>query len=516
MVKLTSLLLLPAAIWALPTELSSRALIGDALGDLLGSGNTQDAAPSTSSASSVCAGNTATTRSAWCNYNIETDYYNTYPDTGVVRSYTFNIQNMTLSPDGVPRMVQAINGQIPGPLIEANWGDTIQVTVNNQVQHNGTSLHFHGVRQLNTNSQDGVSSITQCPVAPGNSITYTWKATQYGTSWYHSHFSLQAWDGVFGPIAIHGPASANYDEDLAPVIVQDWSHQTADTLYLSAQHEGDPPQMDNGLINGMNVFGSGGKRWETVFEAGKTYRLRFVNGAIDSFFSVSLDNHEMTVIATDFVPIEPYTTQAIHIGIGQRYDVLVTANQNATADAFWLRAVPDSFCSNNANPDNIMGIVRYTSSTMSTSISSSNTAEPTTSAFASSLLSNNCFGEEDSNIVPALRKTVSPSLSIITEDMEFKPNADGLQRWYLDGTTFYQPWETPTAMQILDGQTTFNQSQNVVMASGKDNWHYIVIETVETFAHPIHLHGHDFFVLAKGSGTYLTAAPISLLSNPPR
>jgi FtsP/CotA-like multicopper oxidase with cupredoxin domain len=100
--------------------------------------------------------------------------------------------------------------------------------------------------------------------------------------------------------------------------------------------------------------------------------------------------------------------------------------------------------------------------------------------------------------------------------MEFKPNADGLQRWYLDGTTFYQPWETPTAMQILDGQTTFNQSQNVVMASGKDNWHYIVIETVETFAHPIHLHGHDFFVLAKGSGTYLTAAPISLLSNPPR
>jgi len=60
---------------------------------------------------------------------------------------------------------------------------------------------------------DGVASITQCPTAPGSSTTYTWKATQYGSSWYHSHFAFQAWDGVFGPIVIQGPASANYDVD---------------------------------------------------------------------------------------------------------------------------------------------------------------------------------------------------------------------------------------------------------------------------------------------------------------
>ena len=243
--------------------------------------------------------------------------------------------------------------------------------------------------------------------------------------------------------------------------------------------------MDNGLINGLNTYGSSGSRWTTSFEAGKTYRLRFVNAAVDSFFAISIDNHVMQVISTDFVPIKPYNTTTLHMGIGQRYDVLVTADQESTAEAFWLRAVPDSYCSNNANPDNIMGIIRYANANSS----STSTADPTTSAQAGGLESNNCFGESNANIVPAVSKTVAPSLSILTEDMEFRPNSEGLQRWYLDGSTFFQPWETPTALQLVNGQQTFNSSQNVVVASTSEAWHYLVIETVETFAHPIHLHG---------------------------
>jgi len=117
--SILSLLLVPAVVKALPATSSYDAALLEKR--------------------AVCAGNTATTRSQWCNYNLQTNYYNTYPDTGVVRSYTFNIQNITLAPDGVPRMVQAVNGQIPGPTISANWGDTISVTVNNQVQNNGKS-----------------------------------------------------------------------------------------------------------------------------------------------------------------------------------------------------------------------------------------------------------------------------------------------------------------------------------------------------------------------------------------
>lgn len=72
-------------------------------------------------------------------------------------------------------------------------------------------------------------------------------------SWYHSHFALQAWEGAFGPILIHGPATAEYENDLGHIMLSDWSHQTADELYTSAETSG-PPTLDTGLINGVNVL----------------------------------------------------------------------------------------------------------------------------------------------------------------------------------------------------------------------------------------------------------------------
>lgn len=100
----------------------------------------------------------------------------------------------------------------------------IVVHVSNSLQNNGTGIHFHGIRQNGTNQMDGTSGITQCPIAPGDSLTYTWRAVQYGTSWYHSHFYVQTWDGLFGGILINGPASANYDVDLGHIFVNDWYH----------------------------------------------------------------------------------------------------------------------------------------------------------------------------------------------------------------------------------------------------------------------------------------------------
>jgi FtsP/CotA-like multicopper oxidase with cupredoxin domain len=119
-----------------------------------------------------------------------------------------------LAPDGIERVVLTVNGTVPGPTIEANWGDDIVVHVTNNLANNGSGIHWHGIRQNWTNPADGPVSITQCPVAvsltpeifmygtdemkPGDNMTYSFKATQYGTSWYHSHFELQAWDGIFG------------------------------------------------------------------------------------------------------------------------------------------------------------------------------------------------------------------------------------------------------------------------------------------------------------------------------
>jgi laccase len=168
--------------------------------------------------------NGPTSRSCWGAYNINTDYGTTWPNTGVTKSFTFHVTNTTLSPDGTPKQVLAVNGQIPGPTIEANWGDIISVQVFNDMQSNGTSLHWHGLRQLHSNDQDGTNGVTECALAPGDSKTYTFQATEYGTSWYHSHFSAQYGDGVQGPIIIQGPASANYDVDLGTVMVRYIEH----------------------------------------------------------------------------------------------------------------------------------------------------------------------------------------------------------------------------------------------------------------------------------------------------
>lgn len=196
-----------------------------------------------------CDGNTATTRSEWCDYSIDTDYSSEAPDTGVTREYWFELQDVIVAPDGVSRSAMAVNGTIPGPTIYADWGDTVTVHVTNSLttSQNGTSIHWHGIRQNYTNGNDGVVSVTQCPTAPGESIDYTWKAVQYGSSWYHSHFGLQAWEGVFGGIIINGPATADYDEDLGVMFLNDWDHSTVDELYTEAETSG-PPTLDTGLI----------------------------------------------------------------------------------------------------------------------------------------------------------------------------------------------------------------------------------------------------------------------------
>ena len=140
-----------------------------------------------------------------------------------------------------------VNGQFPGPMIEANWGDTINVTVNNAIESatedgisydtEGTALHWHGLLQKETYVSrakslycsnfwvcspyyDGVPSVQQCPIAPQKSFSYSFQADLYGTSWYHSHYSAQYGGGAFGPMIVYGPSSASYDIDLGPVMLR--------------------------------------------------------------------------------------------------------------------------------------------------------------------------------------------------------------------------------------------------------------------------------------------------------
>lgn len=156
---------------------------------------------------------------------------------------------------------------------------------------------------------------------------------------YHSHFSSQYGDGVLGPIVIHGPATANYDIDLGPLPITDWYYTSVMTTASRAMHSNSlAPTADTGLLNGSMVSnsGDGGHYSQTILTAGKKHRLRLINTGVDNHFMFSLDSHTLTVISADFVPIVPYNTTWIFIGIGERYDVIINANQEP--GSYWFRA----------------------------------------------------------------------------------------------------------------------------------------------------------------------------------
>lgn len=400
--------------------------------------------------------NTPTSRECWGEYSIDTDWYEVLPDTGVFREYWLSVENTTCAPDGYERYCQTFNGTVPGPTLFADWGDTLIIHVTNNLEHNGTAIHWHGLRQLDSVEQDGVPGITQCPSAPGESQTYQFRVTQYGSTWYHSHWSLQYAEGLFGGMILNGPATANYDEDLGVLFLQDWDHETAFHNWEEAK-QGAAPVLDTGLINGTNTWdcsGStspacvgGGRKFEMVFEAGRRYLLRLVNVATDGHFQFSIDGHNLTIIANDLVPIVPYEADSVQISIGQRYDVIVEAN--AASGDYWLRAGWNDACATNANPNEMTGIVRYDSSS---SADPTSTSEVTTPA--------SCDDEPLASLVPHVQLNVGDDAITIDQELDFI--FDDYFKWTINSSSLYIDWAEPTLVQVLEGNTTYETEYNVI------------------------------------------------------
>ncbi|KAK3333014.1 multicopper oxidase [Cercophora scortea] len=464
-------------------------------------------------------------------YNLNTNYYTDTPPSGGISEHWFNLSSLNMAPDGVSRPVLAINGSIPGPTIVANWGDTIIVHVTNNLPDQGTSIHFHGLRQKGTNDQDGVPSITQCPITPGKTKTYTFVAHQYGTSWYHSHYGVQAWDGVFGAIQINGPVSAPYDLDLGPLLLSGWTHRTSESIFedslkpTSPDHPENPINPDgvntnNGLINGTNVYNGTGSRFQLNFTQGSSHRLRLINTAINTHFAVSVDNHTIQVIGADFVSIEPFTTDILYIGIGQRYDVIITANQSAIGGDFWFRAETQNICGSmdDISTGNVKAIVRYNTSTTKPG------TEPATVGYdsgpnreqscldMSSIVKMSPSMKLDVPIDDAGTKSINESVSW---SQAFDPTTN-IITWQIKQTPYVSDWGNPTLKQITDPNAVFDPEQHIVELTGKDVWVHMLIETDAGTPHPIHLHGHDFLILSQGINAYNNASDVLNLTNPPR
>jgi FtsP/CotA-like multicopper oxidase with cupredoxin domain len=96
------------------------------------------------------------------------------------------------------------NGQYPGPMIRAPKGATVVVRLTNEIEL-PTTIHWHGVRL--DNRFDGVPSVTQPAVGPGESFTYEVHVPDSGIYWYHPHAreDIQQDLGLYGNLLVDEP-----------------------------------------------------------------------------------------------------------------------------------------------------------------------------------------------------------------------------------------------------------------------------------------------------------------------
>ncbi len=120
--------------------------------------------------------------------------------------------------------------------------------------------------------------------------------------------------------------------------ITDWFHETAFAMNWRALHGlMGPPIPNNALINGVmkSPDGTRGSYYKMTVTKGKKYRLRIINTSIDTHWHVALvslvlmlgilmvrtyallqDGHTFEVVTSDFVPVKPWTTNQLSIGIG--------------------------------------------------------------------------------------------------------------------------------------------------------------------------------------------------------
>lgn len=236
----------------------------------------------------------------------------------------------------------AYDGVVPGPLLRATAGDLVRVRVRNQLPSD-TSVHWHGVAVRN--AADGVPGLTQEPIAPGTSYDYEFVAPDPGTYFHHPHVGVQLDRGLQAPLVVDDPREPGEYDDEWVVVLDDWIDGTGTTPdeVLAELMTGDAPGSGHGhgmaTGGGSSPYGNVGDVRHPWFlvngrvaaapethhaRPGQRIRLRVINAAADTVFAVALGGHRLTLTHTDGFAVEPYETSAFYIGMGERYDAVVT------------------------------------------------------------------------------------------------------------------------------------------------------------------------------------------------
>ncbi len=236
--------------------------------------------------------------------------------------------------------VWTYNGTVPGPVIRIKLGDTLKLTLKNELSQ-ATTVHWHGVRV--PNAMDGVPGVTQPPIQPGDSFTYQFTPKDAGTFWFHPHVNAaeQIERGLHGVLIVEDPDEPSYSQDLVWVL-DDWLFTNGGEIYSKFVTRHDLAH-DGRWGNLLTV---NGKYQPTIkVKAGERIRIRMINVANGRVFMPLFEPLSPVVIAVDgMLAKAPFALNHFSIAPGNRVDLDVIIPKVAAGKTF---AVQDAFTRNN-------------------------------------------------------------------------------------------------------------------------------------------------------------------------
>ena len=294
--------------------------------------------------------------------------------SGPLRRFTLTATETSLDLGGRTVRSWAYGDTLPGKEVRVTAGDILDLTLANHLPA-ATTLHSHGIRMRC--DMDGVAGLTQYSIKPGADFTHRFSVAHPGTYWLHSHSGMQPDRGLYAPLIVEDPREPlSYDKEWI-VVLDDWvdgvDGSSPDGVLAQLRDGRDAPMgMDMGegtasdgsghhMSNGAHtsnprgsagpsrvlrhshsrmLHGEGGhvaypyylvngrlSHAPSVFRArpGDRIRLRIINAGGDTAFRVALGDHKMTVTHTDGYPVAHTRTDALLLGMAERYDVLITA-----------------------------------------------------------------------------------------------------------------------------------------------------------------------------------------------
>jgi len=282
------------------------------------------------------------------------------------KEFFLDIDYTRVNLTGKNAVATTINGQIAGPTLVWQEGDTVTIHVTNHLKKS-SSIHWHGI--ILPPSMDGVPGISFNGIPPGKTFTYTFKVQQHGTYWYHSHSGYQEQTGMYGAIVIKPKKREpfKYHKDYV-VLLSDWSDEKPTTIYRKLKQSSDYYNFSQRTVGDFfsevkkkgfsKAFGDrkmwnemrmtdrdisdvsgytythlmNGKnpatQFKALFKKGEKIRLRFINAAAMTFFDVRIPGLKMTIVAADGNHIKPVSIDEFRIGVAETYDVIVQPKSN--------------------------------------------------------------------------------------------------------------------------------------------------------------------------------------------